>query len=365
MAEIIVMPKLTATMQVGKVLKWHKQEGDFVKKGEIVLEIAADKAVMQVEAPASSYLLKSCCREGQEIPVGQPVAYLGEKGETIPEGGPVQASAGAGALPTPSQRTGIKATPVAKKMAKELEIDLNLIQGSGKDGLIVREDIEAFLSRQQEEPDDSFILLEGARQVMAEKMSLSRKTAAHATTIAEVDMKELVRQKEGFGYTAAVIWAAAKALREFPLINSSLDGNKIILHRQVHISVAVSTPKGLLVPVIKNADTKDVQEVEAEIRRLSVKARDSQLSLEDLEGGTFTVTNSGTFGSLFFMPIINHPQSAIIGMGKVMDTPVARDKQVVIHPIMYLSLSYDHRIIEGGIGVKFLQRVKGILETWQ
>ncbi len=371
MAETIVMPKLTATMQVGKVHKWYKQEGDYVNKGEIILEVAADKAVVQIDAPISGYLLKCCCAEGSEIAVGKAVAYVGEKGEVIKE----EAEQANGMLKPEdkhpqkehsNKRTSKKATPVAKKMAKNLGIDLELIEGTGKGGLIGRQDIEAYLSRQEHEPVDSFILLEGTRKVMAERMSLSRKTAAHATTVAEVDMHNLahIKEKEQFGYTSAVVCAAAAALREFPLINSSLVENKIILHKDINISVAVSTENGLVVPVIKNADTKDAREVDAEIRRLAEKARDNQLTLDEMEDGTFTVTNSGVFGSLFFTPIINHPQSAIIGMGKVMDTPVVRDKQIVIRPMMYLSLSYDHRIIEGGDGVRFLQKVKAVLESW-
>lgn len=371
MPEVIVMPRLTATMQTGKVVKWLKQEGDPVNKGEVILELQADKVVMQLESEHSGVLLKRLCEEGREVPVGQPLAYIGKEGEEIPpetvpavEKKPEQPEP-AEAVSSPSPAEKVKASPVAKRMARENNIDLTKVKGTGRNGLIGKDDVEAYLAAGRSGEPEDFIPLEGAKRVMAERMAMSKRTAAHATTIAEVDMYEAARfkEKEKFAYTSAVVFAAAQALREFPLVNSTLAEDKIILHKEINVCVAVSAGENLLVPVIRNADRHSVVGCDAEIKRLAGLARDGKLTIADMEGGTFTVTNSGVFGSLFFIPIINYPQSAILGMGKVADTPVVRSGGIHIRPVMHLSLSYDHRIIEGEVAVRFLQKVKSILEA--
>lgn len=360
-------------MQTGKIQKWYKNKGDYIAKGETLLEVIADKAVMQVESPISGYVLHLCYKEGDNVPVSKTVAFLGEEGENfeqVRENEVVHESdkdisySKKGSVSTKS--SDVKATPVVKAMAKKLNIDLRMINGSGLHGMITKSDIETYLEGIEEQKDDNILPLEGARKVMAEKMSISKHTAAHATTVAEVDMSNILYDKDDKGYsiTAAIVWASAAALKDYPLLNSSLNDDKIILHKEINISVAVSTGKNLVTPILRKVDTKDIQVIDQEIKALAEKAKKERLMTSDLEGGTFTVTNSGVFGSLFFMPIINYPQSAIIGMGKIMKTPVVRDEQIVIRPMIYLSLSYDHRFIEGETAVTFLQSVKKLLETY-
>jgi len=208
------------------------------------------------------------------------------------------------------------------------------------------------------------IPLTGVRRRMAERMSLSRQSAAAVTTVQDVDMTAVtaLREASKLSYTAYVTWAVARTLRDFPILNASLDGDRILVKRDIHIGVAVALEQGLVVPVVRFADTKRVEEISREIDELAARARDGQLGPGDLTGSTFTVSNSGALGSLHFTPIINHPEVAILGMGKVMETPVVRDGQVVVRKVMYACLSYDHRVVDGAPAVRFLNAVKLRLE---
>jgi pyruvate/2-oxoglutarate dehydrogenase complex dihydrolipoamide acyltransferase (E2) component len=208
------------------------------------------------------------------------------------------------------------------------------------------------------------IPLTGLRRRIAERLSLSRRTAADVTTVADVDMTEVaaLRKASGYSYTAYVVWAAAQALREFPILNASLIEDRILVKRDIHIGVAVALEQGLIVPVIRLADRKTVEGISQEIDALATRAQDGRLTPDELSGGTFTVTNSGAFGSLLFTPIINQPEVAILGMGKVADTPVVRGGEIVVRKVMYLCLSYDHRVVDGAPAVQFLQAVKRRLE---
>jgi pyruvate/2-oxoglutarate dehydrogenase complex dihydrolipoamide acyltransferase (E2) component len=208
------------------------------------------------------------------------------------------------------------------------------------------------------------IPLTGLRRRIAERLSLSRQTAADVTTVVDVDMTEVaaLRSGSGLSYTAYVLWATAQALREFPILNASLDGDRILVRRDIHLGVAVALEKGLVVPVIRSADQKSAEQISREMEEAAVRARDGQLGPDELTGSTFTVTNSGAFGSLLFTPIINQPEVAILGMGKVADTPVVRAGAIVARKIMYLCLTYDHRVVDGAPAVQFLQAVKRRLE---
>lgn len=381
MAQQVCMPRLSQTMTQGRVVEWLKREGDAVKKGEPLVSIESDKAEMEVEAPQSGILRRVLVPAGEEANVDTPLAILAGAEENIEEllTGRPQA-AGVTAPPTPREPAvpGVPAapgrrqaiSPVARRVARELGVEISQVAGTGAGGLVTEKDVRAFASQGMaapvvEAPEDAQVIpLTGLRRRIAERVSLSRRTAADVTTVVDVDVSEVaaLRKESGSSYTAYVVWAAAQALREFPILNASLVEERILVKRDIHIGVAVALDQGLLVPVIRFADRKDVEGISREIDEMAARARDGQLTPDDLTGSTFTVTNSGAFGSLLFTPIINQPEVAILGMGKVADTPVVRDGAIVVRKVMYLCLSYDHRVVDGAPAVQFLQAVKRRLE---
>jgi len=362
MAVEVRMPKLTQTMSRGMVVRWLKKEGEEVKKGQPLLEIETDKATMEIEAEASGFLLQILVNEGELVEVNALLAIIGElkeKGKLVEHTGP----------PLTSKKP---VSPAARRQAEKQHIDINSVLGTGPDGLITEDDVLKYAEQQQAKlgqqrsvyGEEQMVPLTGTRKAMADRVTMSHQILAKTTTFAEVDMNELIelRKKIQIPVTTWVVKAAILALREFPLINSILVDNKIIIKKYINMGVAVSTDDGLVVPVIHNAEENTLGEIAKKIKQLAEKARIGRLSLADISDGTFTVTNSGVFGSLFFAPVINYPESAVIGMGKIMKTPVVRDDQIVIRPMMYMSLSYDHRIIDGALAVTFLQKVKEGLE---
>jgi len=381
MARQVCMPRLSQTMTQGRVVEWLKREGDAVKKGEPLVSIESDKAEMEVEAPQSGILRRVLVPAGEEANVDTPLAILAGAEENIEEllTGRPQA-AGVTAPPTPREPAvpGVPAapgrrqaiSPVARRVARELGVEISQVAGTGAGGLVTEKDVRAFASQGMaapvvEAPEDAQVIpLTGLRRRIAERVSLSRRTAADVTTVVDVDVSEVaaLRKESGSSYTAYVAWAAAQALREFPILNASLVEERILVKRDIHIGVAVALDQGLVVPVIRFADRKDVEGISREIDEMAARARDGQLTPDDLTGSTFTVTNSGAFGSLLFTPIINQPEVAILGMGKVADTPVVRDGAIVVRKVMYLCLSYDHRVVDGAPAVQFLQAVKRRLE---
>ena len=262
-------------------------------------------------------------------------------------------------------------SPAARRVARELGVEISQVEGSGTNGLVTERDVRTFAAKGaaalgvEAAEDAQVIPLAGLRRRIAERVALSRRTAADVTTVADVDMSQVaaLRKASACSYTAYVVWATAQALREFPILNASFDGDRILVKRDIHIGVAVALEQGLVVPVIRSADRKSVEEISREMDELAARARDGQLTPDDLKGSTFTVTNSGAFGSLFFTPIINQPEVAILGMGKVADTPVVRNGEIVVRKVMYLCLSYDHRVVDGAPAVQFLQAVKRRLEA--
>ena len=381
MALHVRMPRLSQTMTQGRVVEWLKREGDPVKEGEPLVSIESDKAEVELEAPQSGILRRVLVLAGEEADVDTPLAILAGAEENIEEllTGRPQA-AGVTAPPTPRETAvpGVPAapgrrqaiSPVARRVARELGVEISQVAGTGAGGLVTEKDVRAFASKGMaasvvEAPEDAQVIpLTGLRRRIAERVSLSRRTAADVTTVVDVDVSEVaaLRKKSGSSYTAYVVWAAAQALREFPILNASLVEERILVKRDIHIGVAVALDQGLVVPVIRFADRKDVEGISREIDEMAARARDGQLTPDDLTGSTFTVTNSGAFGSLLFTPIINQPEVAILGMGKVADTPVVRDGAIVVRKVMYLCLSYDHRVVDGAPAVQFLQAVKRRLE---
>jgi pyruvate/2-oxoglutarate dehydrogenase complex dihydrolipoamide acyltransferase (E2) component len=387
MAQQVRMPRLSQDMTQGRVVEWLRHEGDTVQEGEPLVSIETDKAEVEVQAPQAGVLRRVLAEPGTEVEVGAPLAILGTAEEDIqallagrpeppakpipaPSGTP-PASAPAAAErpspPAPGKRQPV--SPAARRVARELGVDPSQVTGTGAGGLVTEADVRTAASRQapvSAEPsgDVEVIPLTPMRRRIAERLAASRRTAADVTTVVDVDMTEVAGSRKGAGvsYTAYVVWATAQALREYPILNASFDGERILVKRDIHLGVAVALQSGLVVPVVRGADRKGVEAISREIEALAERAREGKLGPEALTGSTFTLTNSGAFGSLLFTPIINQPEVAILGMGKVADTPVVREGQIVIRKVMYLCLSYDHRVVDGAPAVQFLQAVKRRLE---
>lgn len=370
---------------------WLKKDGDFVKLDEVIAEVESDKATFELPAEANG-ILRIVAKEKTTLPIGGLICKI-----EVTEGGAIETK--------PTTQTSTTATPVtnntsyasgtpspaAAKILDEKGLAANQVAGSGVGGRITKEDaVKAQVSKPAETKvapalTPPVITSGGGRNERREKMTSLRKTIAKRlvgvknetamlTTFNEVDMKPVMdlrsRYKEqfkekygvGLGFMSFFTKAVCAALKEFPAVNASIDKDEIVYHDYCDVSVAVSTPRGLVVPVIRNAESLSMNQIESEIVRLAGKARDGKLSIEEMTGGTFTITNGGVFGSMLSTPIINAPQSAILGMHNIVERPIAIKGEVVIRPIMYLALSYDHRIIDGRESVSFLVRVKEMLE---
>jgi len=375
MAVEILLPRMTDTMLKGMISYWYKKEGEKVQEGEPFFVLETDKASVEVGASATGFLLKIFVKEGESVDVGGRVAIIGEKGEDIQSllamiktKEEEKREAPAMAEQTPSSK--VKASPAAKRRAKEEKVDLREVVGTGEGGLITEKDVEKYLKKGkvsealQKYGPEEIITLEGVRKVMSERMALSS-TIPQVTTFAETDVSDLLdlSRETSITITSFVVRTVVEGLKLHPLINASLDGDKIIVKKYYNIGVSVASERGLIVPVLHNTESKDIHQLSEELVDLAKKTRENRLSLEEVSGRTFTVTNSGVFGSLFFTPRINPPESAVLGMGKIMKQPVIRNEEITIRSMMYLGLSYDHRIIDGETAVKFLQEVKKALES--
>ncbi len=380
----IKMPRLSKGMETGTVLEWLKAPGEEVREGEPLFHVLTEKADVEVQAPGSGTLLQVAVPAGEEAGVGAVLGWVGEPGEVVgaaasgevkegperPAGGKERSKAGS------DER--VKASPVARRLASEHGLRLAAIEGSGPQGMITKSDVEEAVrireesalgveaedERQEQQDQVERIPLKGIRRVMAERMALSKRTAADVTTVVDVDMGavQALREHVAVTYTSAVVKAASLGLRKHPILNATLDEEEIVLHKGIHVGVAVDSARGLTVLTIADADQKSLRQIDDELQGLVEAAKRGTLQLEEVETPTFTVTNSGVLGSLMFTPIINPPQSGILGMGKVQETPVVRDGEIVVGVVMYLCLTYDHRIVEGAEAVGFLQAVKGCLE---
>ena len=399
MAIPVKMLRLSKVATTAEIIEWLKSPGEPVREGEPLLRVLSEKATVEVEAPASGILLRVLVPAGKEVPVGTLLAWIGQPGETPETSAPAemaQASVAAAReaerrpSPEPAAPAGkIKAAPAARRLAAEHGINLAEVAGSGPDGMIMPSDVERIIEQRSQGageqrgeragmPEISLPPLEeavgpemriepltGIQRVMMQRMTMNRQTVAQATTVAEADVSEIMglRATVPATLTAWVILAAVRALREYPILNASLRADGIAYHEHVHVGVSVETDAGLMVPVIHNAQQMTLSQIQRELSRLVEAARTGTLAPSDVEGATFTVTNSGVLGSVLYTPMIVPPQSAILGMGRAAKTPVVRDEQVVIRTMMYLCLSYDHRFIAGGIAVRYLQRVRAYLEN--
>jgi len=358
----VVMPRLSLTMKEGTVGKWYKKEGDVVEKNEPIIEVVSEKATYDLEAPAAGVLRKILVEEGVTVAVDATLAVITGKDEAFLE----TATTSETAKPTESKEEKVLASPAAKRLAQELGIDLSLVKGSGPEGRIVEEDVQKFREESHEilPKIKEIIPLSGFKKTSAERVSMSFKTAPHSTVIMSVDVSRVqaLRERLKVSYTSLIVKAVAKALAEHSLLNSTLAGDEIKVFDEVNIGVATATEHGLIVPVIRNADSKTLQEIDVVIRELAEKARMGKLTKDELSGGTFTITNLGMFGVEFFTPIINPPEAAILGVGAINEKPVVVDGKIEVKPVLMLSLSYDHRIVDGAPAADFLRKVKEKIE---
>ena len=374
-----------------EIANWLKQEGDYVEKDEELCEIDSDKATLTINAEASGKLSIKVTA-GTTVSVGDVIATIDTSAEGAPkvakaktESAPAPAAKleekpAASAASAPSYATGTP-SPAAAKIMTENNIKSNDVKGSGPSGRITKGDVNALLAA-----GFGGKTAEGNRSLKREKMTTLRKKisqrlvsvkneTAMLTTFNEVDMSPIMELRKqykdkfkevhgvGIGFMSFFTKAVTIALESFPAVNAMIDGEEIVYHNYCDVGIAVSTPKGLMVPVIRNAETQSLADIERNIGAMAVKARDGKITVDDMTGGTFTITNGGVFGSMLSTPIINPPQSAILGMHNIVERPMAVNGQVVIRPIMYVALSYDHRIIDGRESVGFLVKVKELLEN--
>ena len=380
----IKAPTLPESVPDGTIATWYKQVGDSVSRDELLVDIETDKVVIEVVSPTDGVLQEILKDTGDTIVSNQAIGIVvaGEAAAADPapseEVEPVATSA-----PAPSAvAASAPASPAAKKMIAENNVDAATIAGTGKAGRITKEDVASALSAPAAAPIASSngrleerVPMSRLRAKVAERLLHASQSTAMLTTFNEVNMAPVMeirnRYKEEFekahdgvrlGFMSFFVRACTEALKRYPAVNASLDGADIVYHGYQDIGVAVSSPRGLVVPVLRNSDTMSLAHIEKGIRDFGEKARDGKLAIEDMTGGTFTISNGGVFGSLLSTPILNPPQTAILGMHKIQERPMAVDGQVVVLPMMYLALSYDHRMIDGKEAVQFLVTVKDLLE---
>jgi 2-oxoglutarate dehydrogenase E2 component (dihydrolipoamide succinyltransferase) len=391
----MIVPTVGESITEVTLANWLKKDGDFVTLDEIIAEVDSDKATFELPAEATG-ILRQVAKEGDVLEIGGLICRIEVSGASAAAATPsaVPAPSVAAAVATTENYATGHASPAASKILAEKGIEPATLAGTGKDGRVTKEDaLAASAPAPAAAPKaaptvaaaPAAVADSGARAIRREKMSSLRKTVsrrlvavknetAMLTTFNEVNMKPIMdlrskfkdqfKEKHGvgLGFMSFFTKAVCVALQEWPAVNAQIDGNELVFHDFCDISVAVSAPKGLVVPVIRNAENLSFDQIEKEIVRLAGKARDNKLSIEEMTGGTFTITNGGVFGSMMSTPIINAPQSAILGMHNIVERPIAENGQVVIRPMMYLALSYDHRIIDGRESVSFLVRVKQLLE---
>jgi len=377
----LIVPVIGESINEVTLSEWKVAEGDYIKRDQIICEFESEKATLDFPSEQAG-TISFVAEEGQDLEIGAVVAQINVNATAPAE---VEKVAEADketrtkAEASPAIDADVKATPVAEAMIADKNIDASKVSGSGSDGRITKSDILQFLegpidaSKEPFTRDESRKKMSKLRRTISKRLVEAKNTTAMLTTFNEVDMgpikalrtqyKEEFKEKHGvgLGFMSFFTRAVSIALQEWPSVNAYIDGNEII-YDYVDISIAVSAPKGLVVPVIRNAESLTMDGIEKEVKRLATKARDNKLELAEMQGGTFTLTNGGVFGSLLSTPIINMPQSAILGMHKIEDRPMAINGEVVIRPMMYLALSYDHRIIDGRESVGFLVRVKELLE---
>jgi 2-oxoglutarate dehydrogenase E2 component (dihydrolipoamide succinyltransferase) len=380
----IKVPPLGESVSEATIATWHKKAGDAVKADELLVELETDKVTLEVNAPADGKLVEIKAKEGDNVEVGNILATFeeGAAGSAPAKEEEAAAPSKKEEAPAPTAKSNDNLSPAPRKIIAEKNLNPADITGTGKDGRVTKGDALAASQAPQAQsaaPQDNAnrterVKMSRLRQRIAERLKESQNTAAILTTFNEVDMSGIMnlrnKYKEDFqkkhnvklGFMSFFAKAVVAALKEIPSVNAEIDGTDVIYKNFYDIGVAVGTEQGLVVPVVRNCDQLSIAGIEQEINNLALKARDGKLSMADLTGGTFTISNGGVYGSLLSTPIINPPQSAILGMHKTEQKPVVINGEIVIRPMMYLALSYDHRIIDGKEAVTFLVKVKQYLE---
>ena len=443
MATDVVMPQMGESIAEGTIVRWIKKVGDKVDRDEPLFEISTDKVDAEIPSPAAGVVTEIRVKEGETVPVNSVVALIGAAGEaaqapaaaqtppspprgqtpapspqadgtTTPTSRPAPpAAAPAAAKVAPAQAASASAeeairqrsSPLVRKIAKEHNVDISQLQGSGIAGRVTKDDILGYIGqqgqegrerREGQEGQDGRTMPKGPavempafkpgaatevvpmsvmRKKIAEHMVMSRRTSAHVHSVFEVNfgrIDQIRKQKKAeyeragakLTYLSFIVKAAIDALRAVPVVNASIDGDNVVYHQQVNLGIAVALDWGLIVPVIKSADEKNLLGLSRSVADLAARARSKQLKPDEVSGGTFTITNPGVFGALFGMPIINQPQVAILGVGNVEKRPVVIDDAIAVRPMAYLTLGYDHRIIDGAVADQFMSHVKHALENW-
>jgi len=409
----MVMPKLGESITEGTILKWLKKEGDVVEKDELILEISTDKVDSEIPTPVPGKIVQILAREGDVVEVGKPIAIIATEGKaedvaptldektpktetTVPAGKTEQAPVSVAGRKKPKGRRFY--SPVVMNIAREHGIgseELERIEGSGTNGRVTKKDILRYLEQRAQAPGSEsgtavaaslqtdvsageieVIPLDNMRRRIAEHMVHSKHTSAHVSLYTETDMQNVVKiiernkadfkRREGFSltYTPFIVEATVKALKEFPLLNASLDGDRILVKKFYNIGIAVALENGLIVPNIFQADSKNLLGLARAVHDVATRARNKRLNPDEIQNGTFSISNFGVFGTTIGFPIINQPQVAILGVGAVKKRPVVINDAIAIRPIMYLSLTIDHRLIDGAMGSQFLERVREHLESY-
>lgn len=420
----VVMPQMGESVAEGTIIKWLKKPGDHVERDEPLFEITTDKVDAEIPSPAAGILTKVLAAENETVAVNTIVAVIDGQGaveptKAVPEVSEglakpisespsipteVKASPANMTAPSATVRTGekLRSSPLVRRIAREHNVDLSRVRGTGLGGRISKKDIQKFLEGRTpamtgilevgltappkpalvHEPTITFTgpthvaAMTPQRRLIAEHMIASKKTSAHVTTVFEVDMTRVVQMREQMAdefersqglkltYTPFIARGAVEAIKHFPIFNSSLDGTNIIYKQAINLGIAVALETGLIVPVIKNAGDKDFPAMARAVQDLASRARSKRLNVDEVQEGTFTITNPGIFGSLFGTPIINQPQVAILGVGVIEKRPVIRDDAIAVRSMAYLMLTFDHRIIDGAVADQFMAYLKNCLETW-
>jgi 2-oxoglutarate dehydrogenase E2 component (dihydrolipoamide succinyltransferase) len=404
MATEVKVPTLGESITEATLGAWLKQPGDAVAVDEPVASLETDKVSVDVPSPVAGVFGEALVKEGDTVAVGASIATVSEGGAAVQAG--TQAAAPAAAAPAPAsvqpspvnaevtdqQAAALRLSPAVRRAVQETGVDASALTGTGKDGRLTKEDVAKAATAPSAAPapqptapaapapgnsgnrTEERVKMSRLRQTIAKRLKDAQNTAALLTTFNDVDMtavidararyKDLFEKKHGIrlGFMGFFVKAVALAARDVPSVNASIEGDEIVYHDYLDVSVAVSAPKGLVVPVIRSADRMSFAEIEQAIAGYGKKAKDGTLTAEDMKGGTFTISNGGVFGSLLSTPIINPPQSAVLGMHRIEERPVVKDGQIVARPMMYLALSYDHRLVDGREAVTFLVRVKEAIE---
>ncbi|OFV32471.1 dihydrolipoamide succinyltransferase [Neisseria sp. HMSC15G01] len=380
----VKVPMLSESVSEGTLLEWKKKVGEAVARDEILIDIETDKVVLEVPSPQAGVLVEIVAQDGETVVADQVLARI-DTAATAAAEAPAAAPAEAAPAAAPAAAQNNAAMPAAAKLAAETGVDVNALQGSGRDGRVLKEDVQNAAAKPAAAAAPAVALPAGARPEervpmsrlrarVAERLLASQQENAILTTFNEVNMKPIMdlraKYKEKFekehgvklGFMSFFVKAAVAALKKYPVVNASVDGKDIVYHGYFDIGIAIGSPRGLVVPILRDADQMSIADIEQAIVDYAKKAKDGKIAIEDLTGGTFSITNGGTFGCMMSTPIINPPQSAILGMHATKERAVVENGQVVVRPMMYLALSYDHRIIDGREAVLTLVAIKDALE---